>query len=112
MPTYCYRRGKRVVSRVFSIAERPETIRIGGRVYRRDRATEFAGTFVAPHAGWPIECVASGVNPCQAGELRDYLARKGVPTEVSEDGNPIYRDAAHRRKALKARGMHDKASFF
>ena len=62
--------------------------------------------------GWPLECYASGVAPDQAGELRDYLAKKGVPTEVSADGNPIYRDAAHRRKALKARGLHDKASFF
>ena len=112
MPTYCYRRGRRVVERVFSMKERPESIVIGGKVFRRDRASEFAGVFVAPHAGWPIECVASGVNPDQAGELRDYLAKKGVPTEVSAEGNPIYRDARHRRKALKARGMHDNASFF
>jgi hypothetical protein len=58
-----------------------------------------------------MECVASGVAPSQAQELRDYYRRHGVPTEVTADGNPIYRNAAHRRKALKVRGMHDKASF-
>lgn len=112
MPTYCYRRGRRVVERTFSVRERPETITIKGLTYRRDRAAEFSGVSVPSHSGWPIECVASGVHPDQAGELRDYLAKKGVPTEVSADGNPIYRDARHRRKALKARGFHDNASFF
>lgn len=112
MPTYCYRRGRRVVERVFSVRERPESILIDGRVFKRDRASEFGSVSVPSHAGWPIECVASGVNPDQAGELRDYLKKKGVPTEVSADGNPIYRDSNHRRKALKARGFHDNASFF
>ena len=112
MPTYCYRRGRHVVERVFSVKDRPDEITINGQTYKRDRAAEFRGVSVPSHAGWPIECVASGVNPDQAGELRDYLARKGVPTEVSADGNPIYRDARHRRKALKARGLHDKASYF
>lgn len=112
MPTYCYRRGRRVVERTFSVAERPEKIVVGGKTFLRDRAAEFSGVFVAPHSGWPIECVASGVNPSQANELREYLAKKGVPTEVSEDGNPIYRDSSHRKKALKARGFHDNASFF
>ena len=31
MPTYCYRRGRRVVERVFSVRERPESILIDGR---------------------------------------------------------------------------------
>ena len=61
--------------------------------------------------GWPMTCFASGVNAAQAGELRDHLAKSGVPTEVTPDGDPVYRDANHRRKALKARGLHDKNSF-
>lgn len=111
MPTYCYRSGARVIERVFPVASRPEEFEAGGRVWRRDRAAEFACVYVPPHAGWPIECVASGVHPAQAGELRECLARKGVPTEVTADGNPVYRDAAHRRRALRARGLHDRASF-
>ena len=110
MPIYCYSNGDDVIQRQFPMNRHPKTVRHRGRIYRRDLSAE--RPFVAPHAGWPIECVASGVNPEQAGELRSYLAKKGVPTEVSADGNLIYRDASHRRKALKARGLHDNSSFF
>jgi hypothetical protein len=56
-------------------------------------------------------CYASGVQPEQRVELQNYLARKGVPTEVSPGGDPIYRNPTHRTAALKARGMHDRSSF-
>jgi hypothetical protein len=61
--------------------------------------------------GWPMECLASGVNAEQAQDLRDEFKRVGVPTEVSADGNPIYTSAAHRKRALKARGFFDRASY-
>lgn len=109
MPTYCYRRGEKVVARVFSVAERPQSIMIGGKEYVRSFADERPG--VPSTKGWPLECVASGVHPSQAGELREFYRKNGCPTEVSEDGNPIYRDATHRRKALKLRGFKDKASY-
>lgn len=61
---------------------------------------------------WPMKpCYASGVHASQAQELRDHLAKRGCPTEVTPSGDPIYTSAAHRKKALKIRGMHDKASF-
>ena len=109
MPTYCYRRDEKVVTRVFSVAERPQSIMIGGKEYVRSFADERPG--VPSTKGWPLECVASGVHPSQAGELREFYRKNGCPTEVSEDGNPIYRDATHRRKALKLRGFKDKASY-
>ena len=109
MPTYCYRRGEKVVTRVFSVAERPQSIMIGGKEYVRSFADERPG--VPSTKGWPLECVASGVHPSQAGELREFYRKNGCPTVVSEDGNPIYRDATHRRKALKLRGFKDKASY-
>ena len=109
MPTYCYRRGEKVVTRVFSVAERPQSIMIGGKEYVRSFADERPG--VPSTKGWPLECVASGVHPSQAGELREFYRKNGCPTEVSEAGNPIYRDATHRRKALKLRGFKDKASY-
>lgn len=111
MPTYCYRRGRRVVERVFPVRERPEQITIRGLVYKRDRASEFGGVSVPASAGWPMECVASGVHPSQAGELRKYFADHGCPTEVTADGNPVYRSAAHRKKALKLRGFRDNSSY-
>jgi hypothetical protein len=69
------------------------------------------GAAVPATAGWPLTCVASGVHPDQAQALRDHLAKHGVPKEVTKGGDPIYTYAAHRRRALKARGFVDRASF-
>ncbi len=107
--TYCYRNGEKVVTEVFPLGKAPAFIERGGVRYARSWRDERVG--VPPTAGWPIECVASGVHPSQAGELRDFLAKSGVPTEVTADGNPVYRDPAHRRAALKARGIHDRSAF-
>ena len=109
MPMYCYRNGRNVITRWFPASHHPQEIYHKGKTYRRDFTAEGVG--VPASKGWPMECVASGVAPSQAQELRDYYRKHGVPTEVTADGNPIYRNAAHRRKALKVRGMHDKASF-
>lgn len=114
MPTYCYRsrdRQRKLITRVFPVAERPESFKEKGRIWDRSREDEWAGVSVPASKGWPMECVASGVHPSQAGELRKYFADHGCPTEVTADGNPVYRSAAHRRKALKLRGFKDKASY-
>jgi hypothetical protein len=111
MPIYCYesKRGK-IFNLVFAMGQAPRVVsdpKHGDltRCYQAERKT-------GPSTkGWPLECLASGVGASQAGELRDHLARAGVPTHVTADGNPVYRDAVHRRKALKARGIVDRASF-
>lgn len=110
MPIYCYEfPNGRVIERAFSAGKAPSVVREGNEVAKRSFQAERAS---APATkGWPIECYASGVHPSQAGELRDHLAKRGVPTEVTRNGDPIYRDAAHRRKALKARGIVDRSSF-
>ena len=110
MPVYCYRskRGEKL-SRVFGMGKAPKHIIEDGVRYDRDFRSEQVG--IPATMGWPMEDYASGVAPQQAQELRDYLDKRGVPTDVSEDGNPIYRDARHRRRVLKARGIHDRNSF-
>lgn len=114
MPRYCYRskdRNSRLIERVFSSIEIPESFKEGRTTYVRSRKDEWAKIYVPPTSGWPMECVASGVAPEQAQELRDHFRKCGVPTEVTADGNPVYRNAAHRKKALKCRGFHDRASY-
>ena len=123
MPIYCYTTNEgETIERQFSFQKTvPEQIRVMGKTARRDRQAEGAprcfvkGSRTPVKQGlgkWPMEpCVASGVNASQAQELRDYLANRGCPTEVSKDGDPIYISAAHRRKALKLRGMHDNSSY-
>ena len=110
MPTYCYETADGVlVEKFFPIGKAPRFVRVGKKLARRSFAAERKG--VPSPRCWPMECFASGVNASQAGELRAYLANHGVPTEVTPDGDPVYRSAAHRRKALKVRGLFDKSAF-
>ena len=106
---YCYEHSGKVVTKAFPLGKAPMSILVGKVRYKRSFQAERVG--VPPTAGWPIECVASGVHPDQRQELSDFLAKRGVPTEVSKDGNPIYTSPQHRRKALKARGIHDRNSY-
>lgn len=96
--------------RAFSDGPPPEEIVCeDGKVAKRSFVAERVAVPAAK--GWPLECLASGVNAADAQALRDEFKRVGVPTEVSRDGNPIYTDAAHRRRALKARGLVDRSSY-
>ena len=108
MPTYCFQSEKSglIIEKFFRIGKAPREIVEAGRRYLRSFAAEAVG--VPAKSGWPMECLASGVAPQQAGELRDHFKKSGIKTEVSKDGNPIYRDKSHRDKALKSRGFHDK----
>lgn len=114
MPTYCYRsrdRQRKLVTRVFPSTNIPESFKEKGRLFSRSREDEWDGISVPASSGWPMECYASGVHPSQANDLRKYFRDHGCPTEVTKDGNPIYRSAAHRKKALKLRGFGDKSSY-
>ena len=112
MPTYCFRdNDDRVYHRHFKVGDVPSSIILNDGTIAKRAFDEELNSIGVPSKGWPLECMASGVHPDQAKELSDHLAAKGVPTEISKDGNPIYRDAKHRKKALKARGMFDKASY-
>jgi hypothetical protein len=112
MPIYCYKdRNGKIHERNFSSAAPvPACIVLTGGS-KAKRCFQAETKSFPPTKGWPLTCCASGVHASQAQELRDHLASKGVPTEVTRDGDPVYRDAQHRRKALKVRGMVDKSSF-
>lgn len=111
MPIYCYETEEGTVhERPFPMcAKIPPWVMVDGKKARRCYQAERKS--VPPTKGWPMTCFTSGVHASQAQELSDHLARAGVPTEVTKDGDPVYRDAKHRRRALKARGFVDKSSF-
>ncbi len=96
--------------RAFRDGPPPREIRVDGVVATRSYQAEVKGG--TPTKGWPITCFASGVNADQAQDLRDTLAKAGVPTEVTSDGDPIYRDSRHRKRALRARGLHDRRAYY
>lgn len=124
MPTYCYTNEAtgHTIERFFSMHEdKPAEIVLTDYdgdenpvdvVYRRNYAAETKALQTETNPGWPMApCTASGVQPWQAQELRDHLKKSGVPTEVTSQGDPIYTSRSHRKAALKARNMHDRADF-
>ncbi len=111
--TYCFTTtdGKHTVEREFARGDAPSEIAhddLG--LMCRDYRAELSPVH-STGAGWPMTCIGSGVNANQAQELRDELKRCSVPTDVTNGGDPVYRDASHRRRALKARGIIDKSSY-
>ena len=106
--TYCYKTEDSVTcERQFPMGMAPPIIHVGRKVAHRDFRAERVS--VPPTSGWPMApCIASGVNAEQAPELRKFFKDNNCPTEVSADGNPIYRDRAHRERALKCRKLHDR----
>lgn len=114
MAIFCYKKKDgNIVERSYPCGKAPNRIKLDdGSEAKRFLAAELRSVAVPSAKNWPLTCVASGVHPEQRQELSDYLKKKGVPTEISKDGDPVYRNAAHRRKALKARGMFDRAGYF
>ncbi len=92
------------------VALPPRAIEQEGVIFKRNYQAEQAG--VPATKGWPIECYASGVNAADAQKLRDEFKKQGVNVEVTNDGDPIYTSPAHRRKALMARGLHDRKAYY
>ena len=111
MPTYCYEdKHGNIEEREFRMGKAPREIKRGCVTLRRAFYAEFKSV-PASTSCWPMTCYASGVEPEKAGELRKYLRDRGVPTDVTPDGDPIYRSNSHRKKALKVRGLVDKSAY-
>ena len=110
MPTYCFKNKNKVIERFFHMNEVPESVTEGRKVFERDIRSEMAN--VPSESNWPQECVASGVNAAQAGELREHFKRNGLNISVSDDGDPTYISANQKSKALKCRGLVDKSSYY
>jgi len=121
MPWYCYTTEDGKTTDVhFAMGSAPPNMQIDGKRAYRDRAAEGATGYVKGsktpvkrgYGKWPMEpCTASGVHPSQAQELRDFLGKRGCPTEVTKDGDPVYTSQRHQDKALKLRNMHNRASY-
>jgi len=108
IPTYCFKTKDGVtVERQFPMGMAPPIIHVGRKVAHRDFRAEQVS--VPSTAGWPMQpCIASGVNAEQAGELRKFFDDHGCPTEVTADGDVVYRSKSHRERALKCRNLHDR----
>ena len=115
MPNYCYERPSgEIFERAYSIGEAPDFLVDQGQTCNRSFQAEIVSQSVSVKNGnghvkraWPMPpCVGSGVHASDGPKLAKFLKDHGCPTEVV-DGDPIYTSAAHRRKALKCRGLRD-----
>lgn len=111
MPLYCFSSEKGdVIEEFFPFGKAPRQLEVNGISYERDFQAEH-NPRGAGGDSWPLACEASAVAPFQAQELRDYYKKAGVQTDVDIKGRPIYRDANHRKRALKCRGLCDRDSY-
>ena len=114
MPVYCFIApdGERRTERTMPMAKATDHIMVDGERWDRDYEAEQKG---APaRSGWPMEpCFASGVNANQADDLRKEFKKHGLGhIQVTNDGDPIYPDKKTREKALKVRGLFDRAGYY
>ena len=112
MPTYCYSdENGDIYERFFHMGKAPKNIEVAkGNIARRDFAAEHMPR-KAGKGGWPLACVASGVHPSQAQELRDFFKANGENCEVNHEGDPVYTSPTQRKRCLRLRGLYDKNSF-
>jgi len=71
-------------------------------------AAEVDGPAGASLVGWkPLASRALGVHPDQVAEATESARAKGVPTEFRPDGRPVFTCRSHRKRYLRAYGLHD-----
>lgn len=57
---------------------------------------------------WPMVSEAVAVHPNQRAEAHADAIKKGVPTDFDQLGRPVFTDRGHRKKYMKAYGVHDR----
>jgi len=108
MPKYCYTTESGVtVEQNHSMSSVPKRVRVGDEWGYRDFAAEH-GNHATGSGNWPMKSWAAGCNPNQVGEFTKASAERGVPTEFTKDGKAVFTSRGHRKKYLKAFGMHDR----
>jgi hypothetical protein len=75
----------------------------------RDIETELKGAKSFP-GNWPLLSEAFGCAIGQETEAYEASLKTGTPVEY-RDGKAVFTSPNHRRKALKAFGMHDRKAY-
>jgi ssDNA-binding Zn-finger/Zn-ribbon topoisomerase 1 len=57
---------------------------------------------------YPFASYAMGVSPSEVPDMVAIDKQLGVPTEYNGDGDPVMRDAKHRKAYVEAHGCHDR----
>lgn len=116
MPAYSYRdKEGNLVEVVMSYADKCRRERDGklmhdGVELTRDVAADHAAS-LPTSAGWPLWSDAAAVHPDLVPQVKTDLYSKGVSVDFDRNGRPKFDNAAHRRAALRAMGMHDRRGY-
>ena len=57
---------------------------------------------------WPMASVAAGVSPEEVPEMMKYDREKGIPTEYTNDGDPVFTSREHRKRYCEAHELFDR----
>lgn len=115
MPRYCYRTpDKKILIEITQTVKEMtdcggKIVLASGKVAFRDMVAE-----IRPQQGatdpWRkgLASEAAAVHPDQIREAKKYLERKGIKTEFTPDGRPVFRSRPHRKAHLEAFHLYDK----
>lgn len=111
MPIYSYKCNcgqRQTVVKPMSEATLPVLCDKCAFVMHRDYKADFG----KQHFGdiWPHASYAAGVHHKQIPEMMEFDKKHGVPTEYTEDGDPIHTSRSHRRKYHEAHGIFDRSA--
>jgi hypothetical protein len=117
MPLYAYRDpdGK-LVELFMSVAEMERRqrggfiVHDGVRLERDMTPTSLRGNAFGG-AKWPLASDCAGVHPEEIPAAMAEARSKGCNLNFTPDGRAIFESNAHRRTALKALGLHDRAGY-
>ena len=76
------------------------------KIMRRDFQADFGKQYFGDI--WPMASYAAGVHPKQIPEMREIDRKNGVPTDYTEDGDPVFTGPKHRREYCEVHGLFDR----
>lgn len=61
--------------------------------------------------GWPMVSESAGTHPDEVPKMMEEARRRGVNLNYTSDGAAIFENSAHRKRAMKALGLHDRQGY-
>jgi hypothetical protein len=110
MPLYSYSNDERehTVQKYYSMKDDiPREIEHEGATYFRDIGADHSKVRHYPGC-WPQVSTAFGIPPEDIAKAKDAAKRDGFDIDFTPEGNAIFRDRAHRKRACGLFGYYDR----
>ena len=114
MPQYTFKcsacGNRQTVIRSMAESDVPVLCEVDAFVMQRDYKADFGKQRFGEI--WPFASYAAGASPSEVPALHEFDMKNGVPTDYSDDGDPIFRSPSHRKKYCEAHGLFDRNAGF